>query len=45
MFVVWRAEHRYFIFRHAHTKGGQEWARRLEMRELAKIEAKEVKDE
>ena len=28
----------------AHTKGGQEWARRLEMKEVAKIAAEEAKE-
>jgi hypothetical protein len=29
---------------HNKTQGGQEWARRLEMRELAKIAAEEAKE-
>ena len=51
--VLWRAEHRshdslspFFLLlgaRHA-QKGGQEWARRLETREVAKIAAEEAKE-
>jgi hypothetical protein len=29
---------------HGHQKGGQEWARRLEMREVGKIAAEEAKE-
>jgi hypothetical protein len=50
LFFSWRMEYRlqplslFFFFSGTTQQGGQEWARRLEMKELAKIAAEEAKE-